>query len=226
MILLQVLLYSHSCYAHNSETDEVLYCTTSILARCEMGLTSRSRSLQPVCMCVCMHVHERARASRSSTTGVRRGKRRKPGGQSTWRLGSRRPCLLPRRPARLYREGTTESRRIIYTSLAEKERKRESSFATDRLWSEKERNGRSGWGSKGQGGRRETRSNLERGVESSWKWMQLIRQRCFPAQPLHEERRLSMRTARSSRLVWSRQSRDSRSTTFRKVGWKRLFVEN
>lgn len=41
-----------------------------------------------------------------------------------------------------------------------------------------------------QGGH-ETRSNLERGVESSWKWMQLIRQRSFPAEPLHEETALN-----------------------------------
>lgn len=41
----------------------------------------------------------------------------------------------------------------------------------------------------GQGGH-ETRSNLER-VESSWKWMQLIRQRSFPAEPLHEETALN-----------------------------------
>lgn len=50
-ILLQVLLHSHSCYVY-SETDEILYCTTSILARCKMGLTSRSLSL-PMCVRVC-----------------------------------------------------------------------------------------------------------------------------------------------------------------------------
>lgn len=94
-------------------------CTTSILARCKMGLTSHSHS-QSVFVCVCVF----ARAHRSSTTEVRRERRRELGGQSTWRLGSRRPCLPPRRPERLHREGMTESR-IIYTSHTEREKERE-----------------------------------------------------------------------------------------------------
>lgn len=141
-------------------------------------------------------------------------------------LGSRRPCLPPRRSERLHRERTTKSKRIILY-MSHKERGREIEW-------EKERDGGYICDQRLAVRKRETEKRRQGGDMTeprSWRWefMEMnaahATRRCFPTQSLYEETTLHENRGASSTLSLCLFLRVSFSLTpsFSRQPWNSYF---